>query len=117
MRAGRTNNLELTKPSGGKLRLPGQGGMSDVANMHQNYVVYVPRHGKASLVETVEMVSSARGVISAADRERPATGRATPGSSPTSASSATTRRVGQLVVVETMPGVGATRSSRRPGSR
>ena len=25
---GRTNNLELTKPSGGKLRLPGQGGMS-----------------------------------------------------------------------------------------
>lgn len=65
---GRTNNLELTKPSGGKLRLPGQGGMSDVANMHQNYVVYVPRHGRASLVESVEMVSSARGLISPAER-------------------------------------------------
>lgn len=66
---GRTNNLELTKPSGGKLRLPGQGGMSDVANMHQNYVVYVPRHGKASLVDSVEMVSSARGLIAAAERK------------------------------------------------
>lgn len=66
---GRTNNLELTKPSGGKLRLPGQGGMSDVANMHRHYLVYVPRHGKASLVESVEMVSSARGLITAADRE------------------------------------------------
>ena len=65
---GRTNNLELTKPSGGKLRLPGQGGMSDVANMHRDYVVYVPRHSRAALVESVEMVSSARGVISAEAR-------------------------------------------------
>jgi glutaconate CoA-transferase subunit A len=102
---GRTNNLELTKPSGGKLRLPGQGGMSDVANMHQNYVVYVPRHGKASLVESVEMVSSARGVISATDRERL-------GYRPGDTYLVTNLCVfrydegeGQLVVVETMPGV------------
>lgn len=102
---GRTNNLELTKPSGGKLRLPGQGGMSDVANMHQNYVVYVPRHGRASLVESVEMVSSARGLISAADREAA-------GYRPGDIYLVTNlcvfgydEAVGQLVVVETMPGV------------
>jgi glutaconate CoA-transferase subunit A len=65
---GRTNNLELIKPSGGKLRLPGQGGMSDVANMHRDYVVYVPRHSPLSLVRTVETVSSARGLISAEQR-------------------------------------------------
>jgi glutaconate CoA-transferase subunit A len=102
---GRTNNLELTKPSGGKLRLPGQGGMSDVANMHRDYVVYVPRHGKASLVESVEMVSSARGLISAADREAA-------GYRPGDVYLATNLCVfrydetaGQLVVIETMPGV------------
>jgi len=102
---GRTNNLELTKPSGGKLRLPGQGGMSDVANMHQNYVVYVTRHGKASLVESVEMVSSARGVISAA--ERAATGYR-PGDTYLVTNLCVFRyneKAGQLVVTETIPGV------------
>jgi glutaconate CoA-transferase subunit A len=102
---GRTNNLELTKPSGGKLRLPGQGGMSDVANMHQNYVVYVPRHGRASLVETVEMVSSARGVISAVDRERLGY---RPGDTWLVTNLCVFRydeAAGQVVVVETMPGV------------
>jgi glutaconate CoA-transferase, subunit A len=101
---GRTNNLELTKPSGGKLRLPGQGGMSDVANMHQNYVVYVPRHSRAALVESVEMVSSARGLISAEDR-------AAAGYRPGDIYLATNLCVfrydetaGQLVVIETMPG-------------
>lgn len=102
---GRTNNLELTKPSGGKLRLPGQGGMSDVANMHQHYLVYVPRHGKASLVESVEMVSSARGLIAAADREAA-------GYRPGHVYLVTNLCVfrydegeKQLVVIETMPGV------------
>lgn len=102
---GRTNNLELTKPSGGKLRLPGQGGMSDVANMHQNYVVYVPRHSKASLVESVEMVSSARGVISAAEREMAGY---RPGDTFLVTNLCVFRydeKAGQLVVVETMPGV------------
>jgi glutaconate CoA-transferase subunit A len=65
---GLTNNIELTKPSGGKLRLPGQGGMSDVANMHRDYVVYVPRHSKRSLVDSVEVVSSGRGVLTDTDR-------------------------------------------------
>jgi glutaconate CoA-transferase subunit A len=102
---GRTNNLELTKPSGGKLRLPGQGGMSDVANMHQNYVVYVPRHSRMALVESVETVSSARGLIAAEERQRA-------GYRPGDIWLVTNLCVfrydeahGQLVVVETMPGV------------
>jgi len=102
---GRTNNLELTKPSGGLLRLPGQGGMSDVANMHRDYVVYVPRHSRMSLVETVGTVSSARGVLSAADREAA-------GYRPGDVYLVTNlclfrydEAEGQLVVVETMPGV------------
>jgi glutaconate CoA-transferase subunit A len=102
---GRTNNLELTKPSGGKLRLPGQGGMSDVANMHRNYVVYVPRHGRTALVESVEMVSSARGLVSAEARQ--AVGYR-PGDIWLVTGLCIFRydeREGQLVVVETMPGV------------
>lgn len=101
----RTNNLELTKPSGGKLRLPGQGGMSDVANMHQNYVVYVPRHGKSSLVETVEMVSSARGIVSAAERDMAGY---RPGDTFLVTNLCVFRydeKAGQLVVIEIMPDV------------
>lgn len=102
---GRTNNLELTKPSGGKLRLPGQGGMSDVANMHKNYVVYVPRHSPLALVESVETVSSARGLIAADERKHA-------GYRPGDIFLVTNlclfrydQAEGQLVVVETMPGV------------
>ena len=79
--------------------------MSDVANMHKNYVIYVPRHGRAALVESVEMVSSARGVISPEARERA-------GYRPGDIWLVTNLCVfrydaahGQLVVVETMPGV------------
>lgn len=102
---GRTNNLELIKPSGGKLRLPGQGGMSDVANMHQHYMVYVPRHSRASLVASVEEVSSARGVISAAEREMVGY---RPGHIYLITNLCTFRydeARGQLVVIEIMPGV------------
>ncbi|MBK8085336.1 MAG: CoA-transferase [Devosia sp.] len=102
---GETNNLELTKPSGGKLRLPGQGGMSDVANMHKNYVVYVTRHSPATLVKAVETVSSARGLASRAERERAGY---QPGDTWLVTNLALFRydeAAGQLVVVETMPGV------------
>ena len=102
---GQTNNLELTKPGGGKLRLPGQGGMSDVANMHKNYVVYVPRHSRMALVERVETVSSARGLISAEERQRA-------GYQPGDVWLVTNLCLfrydeahGQFVVAETMPGV------------
>lgn len=102
---GRTNTIEITKPSGGKLRLPGQGGMSDVANMHRDFVVYVPRHSSAGLVETVEVVSAGRGLINDADREAA-------GYRPGDILLFTNLCVfqfdeteDQLVVIETMPGV------------
>jgi glutaconate CoA-transferase subunit A len=102
---GRTNNMELAKPSGGRLRLPGQGGMSDVANMHRNYVVYVPRHSLMALVDSVETVSSARGLIAADERMRA-------GYRPGDIFLVTNlclfrfdEAQGQLVVIETMPSV------------
>lgn len=102
---GRTNTLEITKPSGGMLRLPGQGGMADVANMHRDFVVYVPRHSPAALVETVEYVSAARGLIE--DEARLAAGYR-PGDVLVFTNLCVFRRdpaLGRLVVVEIMPGV------------
>ena len=102
---GQTNNLELTKPSGGLLRLPGQGGMSDVANMHKNYVIYVTRHSPATLVKSVAMVSSARGLISSEERERAGY---QPGDIWLITNLCVFRydeHAKQLLVVETMPGV------------
>ena len=61
-RRGRVNNLELTKPSGGRLRLAGQGGMADVANMHVHSVLYITRHSPQSVVDRVAFASSARGL-------------------------------------------------------
>lgn len=61
-RQARVNNLALTKPSGGEVRLAGQGGMADVANMHAHSVLYVTRHSPLSVVERVAIASSARGL-------------------------------------------------------
>jgi glutaconate CoA-transferase subunit A len=69
-RFGRTNNVWLTSPSGKRIRLPGQGGMADVANMHQNFVVYVPRHSPQSMVAEVQFNSASRGVLDPEDRRR-----------------------------------------------
>jgi glutaconate CoA-transferase subunit A len=68
-RRGRVNTIALRKPSGGLIRLPGQGGMADVANMHRDYLLYVPRHSRQSLVDEVEIASSARGLLTQAERE------------------------------------------------
>ena len=68
-RRGRVNTIALRKPSGGLIRLPGQGGMADVANMHRDYLLYVPRHSVQSLVGEVEIASSARGLLTPAERE------------------------------------------------
>ncbi|RRI00095.1 CoA-transferase [Mesorhizobium tamadayense] len=68
-RRGRVNTIALRKPSGGILRLPGQGGMADVANMHRDYLLYIPRHSVQSLVDEVEIASSARGLLTPAERE------------------------------------------------
>ena len=65
---GNTNNIEVVSPSGRRIRLPGQGGMADVANMHRHFLLYLPRQSALSLVERVDYVSAARGFLSAADR-------------------------------------------------
>jgi glutaconate CoA-transferase subunit A len=68
-RRGRVNTIALRKRDGGRIRLPGQGGMADVANMHRDYLLYLPRHSVQSLVEEVEIASSARGLLTKAERE------------------------------------------------
>lgn len=67
-RHGRTNNIEVVSPSGRRIRLPGQGGMADVANMHANFLLYLTRHSPLTLVERVDYVSAARGLLSADER-------------------------------------------------
>lgn len=62
-RWGATNNIEVTSPSGRRIRLPGQGGMADVANLHRHFMLYLPRHSPLSLVERVDYVSAARGLL------------------------------------------------------
>lgn len=65
-----TNNFEVTSPSGKKIRLPGQGGMADVANMHQHFMLYLPRHSTLTLVEKAEWVSAARALLTDEERLR-----------------------------------------------
>lgn len=59
-RRGATNNLWLTKADGGRVRLPGQGGMADVANLHRHFMIYLPRHSPRNTVGAVECVSARR---------------------------------------------------------
>lgn len=68
-RHGRVNTIRLRKRDGGIIRLPGQGGMADVANMHRDYLLYVTRHSPQSIVEKVEIASSARGLLTEAERQ------------------------------------------------
>jgi glutaconate CoA-transferase subunit A len=65
---GDVNNIEIKKKRGGVLRLPGQGGMADVANLHQNFICYITKHSKLSFVEKVDYVSAGRGLLK--DKER-----------------------------------------------
>ncbi len=67
-RHARTNNQWLVKPDGNPLRLPGQGGMADVANMHANFVLYLTRHSPQSLVDKVYRCSASRGVFGSEER-------------------------------------------------
>ena len=48
--------------------LAGQGGMADVANMHANFLLYLTRHSPMTLVERVDYISAARGLLT--DDER-----------------------------------------------
>lgn len=59
---GRTNNAWI-ETKGKRLRLPGQGGMADVANLHKNFVLYLTRHSTERFVESVGFCTAARGLL------------------------------------------------------
>jgi glutaconate CoA-transferase, subunit A len=69
---GRTNNWKVRTPSGRLVRLPGQGGMADVANMHANFILYLPRQSKLNTPQVADFSSAARTLVS--DTERMAAG-------------------------------------------
>ena len=46
---GATNNLWVEASGGRRVRLPGQGGMADVANLHANFMIYLPRQSRHHL--------------------------------------------------------------------
>ena len=64
----RTNNLWVTSPSGKKIRLPGQGGMGDVADLHRNFVIYQMSENELSMVPEVQMVSAQRTLLTPEQR-------------------------------------------------
>ena len=64
----RTNNLWVTSPSGKKIRLPGQGGMGDVADFHRNFVIYQMSENELSMVPEVSMVSAQRTLLTPEQR-------------------------------------------------
>ncbi len=59
---GRTNNAWV-ESKGKRLRLPGQGGMADVANLHKNFVLYLTRHSPERFVDAVSFCTASRGVL------------------------------------------------------
>lgn len=58
--SGATNNLWISRAGGGRVRLPGQGGMADVANLHRDFVIYIPRQDRRNTVSAVEVTSARR---------------------------------------------------------
>ncbi|HTV13243.1 MAG TPA: CoA-transferase [Acidobacteriaceae bacterium] len=68
-RHGRTNNAWIG--SGEKrVRLPGQGGMADVANLHRNFTLYLARHTRERFVEAVDFCTASRGLLTDKERRR-----------------------------------------------
>jgi glutaconate CoA-transferase subunit A len=64
---GRTNNAWVD--TGRKrVRLPGQGGMADVANLHQHFLLYLTRHSRERFVESVQFCTASRGIMTEAER-------------------------------------------------
>jgi glutaconate CoA-transferase subunit A len=66
---GRTNNAWIAI-KGKTLRLPGQGGMADVANLHQHFILYLTRHSPERLVEAVEFCTASRGLLTDEERKQ-----------------------------------------------
>jgi glutaconate CoA-transferase subunit A len=69
-RHARTNNIEVISPSGRRVRLPGQGGMADVADLHRDFVLYQTRQSTMTMVESVSRVSASRHLITPVQRRR-----------------------------------------------
>jgi glutaconate CoA-transferase, subunit A len=59
-RDGATNNIAVRRRDGSTIRLPGQGGMADVANLHASFLLYLPRQSRRNTVERVDIRSAAR---------------------------------------------------------
>lgn len=66
---GRTNNAWIGQGEK-RLRLPGQGGMADVANLHRNFTLYLTRHSRERFVDSVEFCTASRGLLTREERER-----------------------------------------------
>ncbi|MHB1952434.1 MAG: CoA-transferase [Sulfobacillus sp.] len=59
---GRTNNAWI-ETVGKRIRLPGQGGMADVANLHRNFVLYLTRHSPERFPDSVTYCTASRGLL------------------------------------------------------
>lgn len=68
-RYGRANNIEIARSERVPLRLPGQGGMADVANFHHNFLLYLTRHSPRTLVDRVDYASAGRGLLDESERQ------------------------------------------------
>jgi glutaconate CoA-transferase subunit A len=66
---GRTNNAWI-EGGGKRVRLPGQGGMADVANLHKNFVLYLTRHSPERFADSVRFCTASRGLRSDEERRR-----------------------------------------------
>ncbi len=64
---GRTNNAWV-ETGRKRIRLPGQGGMADVANLHQHLVLYLTRHTRERFVDAVQFCTASRGLMSNTER-------------------------------------------------
>ena len=67
--AGSINNSWVQGPSG-RVRLPGQAGIADVATLHRNLYMYVPRHSPRRLVAELDFAGGTRYLVG--DEERSA---------------------------------------------
>lgn len=66
---GRTNNAWIHTGQK-RIRLPGQGGMADVANLHRNFILYLTRHSRERFVDAVQFCTAARGLATDESRLR-----------------------------------------------
>jgi glutaconate CoA-transferase subunit A len=66
----RVNNSQVFRSDGTLVRLPGQAGIADVALLHGNLVMYVPRHTQRRFVKDVDWRGGDRHLFRAEERER-----------------------------------------------